>query len=273
MGTPSDVSILNDYCHLGHMNFLRTLMKRSMMTAALAALSTGLLISGAAHAGVNLVQNGGFSEDSLGTAHEFGASHDGQTLTDWTSPSATAFNVYFPEGAALGPNADTRFGENGQYLHVLPGDADPNGGAFVALDGDPDYNGPLEQTINGLTPGAKYTVSFDWAAAQYADRTGPTTEQFQVSFGGATQSTAIVPNSSESATDWMQQSFTFTAGGASQVLSFLSVGTPSGLPPVALLDGVSLTAVPEPATWAVMLVGFGGVGAMMRRRALKASQA
>lgn len=29
---------------------------------------------------------------------------------------------------------------------------------------------------------------------------------------------------------------------------------------------VTLTAVPEPATWAMMLVGFGGLGALLRRR-------
>ena len=36
--------------------------------------------------------------------------------------------------------------------------------------------------------------------------------------------------------------------------------------PVALLDGVSLTAVPEPGAWGLMLLGVGGLGAMMRRR-------
>jgi hypothetical protein len=29
-------------------------------------------------------------------------------------------------------------------------------------------------------------------------------------------------------------------------------------------------AVPEPATWAMMIVGFGGVGALMRRRRVTA---
>jgi hypothetical protein len=57
----------------------------------------------------------------------------------------------------------------------------------------------------------------------------------------------------------------FTPTATTQTLKFLSLGTPDGLPPIAALDGVSLT-VPEPATWAMMLVGFGGIGAMIRRR-------
>jgi hypothetical protein len=45
------------------------------------------------------------------------------------------------------------------------------------------------------------------------------------------------------------QTFTFTANGASDVLSFLAQGTPGGEPPFALLDGVTLnSATPEPGT-------------------------
>ncbi len=66
----------------------------------------------------------------------------------------------------------------------------------------------------------------------------------------------------------MTATFTFTANSPTELLSFLAVGTPAAnLPPFALLDGVSLTAVPEPSTWAMMLVGFGGLGyAALRRR-------
>ena len=66
----------------------------------------------------------------------------------------------------------------------------------------------------------------------------------------------------------MTESFKFTANSTSELLSFLAVGTPSGnVPPFALLDGVSLTAVPEPSTWAMMFVGFAGLGyAAFRRR-------
>ena len=37
----------------------------------------------------------------------------------------------------------------------------------------------------------------------------------------------------------------------------------------ALIDKVSIAAVPEPATWGLMIAGFGMIGATMRRRAVK----
>lgn len=42
-------------------------------------------------------------------------------------------------------------------------------------------------------------------------------------------------------------------------------GFPDGLHP-GVISGDFTTTVPEPATWAMMLTGFGGLGAMLRRR-------
>src|SRR5437870_2587884 len=57
---------------------------------------------------------------------------------------------------------------------------------------------------------------------------------------------------------WRLATTSFIATSSTQVLSFLATGGPSfSQPPFALLDGVSLTtAVPEPATWAVIVLGF-----------------
>ena len=32
------------------------------------------------------------------------------------------------------------------------------------------------------------------------------------------------------------------------------------------IDNIAINAVPEPGTWAMMLLGFGGIGLAMRRR-------
>ena len=148
----------------------------------------------------------------------------------------------------------------------------------MALDGDPNFTGPLEQTINGLTIGRTYQLSFYWAGGELADRTNFQTVQLTGSFGSSTFATPVYTNANQSPPNpantpgsfsgWMLETFYFTATQTSETLSFLAVGTPAAnLPPFALLDGVSLTAVPEPSTWAMMLVGFAGLGyAAYRRR-------
>ena len=88
-----------------------------------------------------------------------------------------------------------------------------------------------------------------------------------MSLGNETHSTAVISNVSHGFSGWVHQTFTFTAASASEVLSFLAVGTPAGVPPFALLDGVTLAAaVPEPSSWALMLGGFAVVGFIARRR-------
>jgi hypothetical protein len=64
----------------------------------------------------------------------------------------------------------------------------------------------------------------------------------------------------------MSQTFTFTATSSSEVLSFFAQGTPNGDPPTALLDGVSLAYIPEPDSWALIIVGVAGLGAAARSR-------
>ena len=60
---------------------------------------------------------------------------------------------------------------------------------------------------------------------------------------------------------WTQHSYTFKAFDPTATLAFNSqTHTPYG----PALDNVSISAVPEPATWAMMIMGFGGVGAAVR---------
>jgi hypothetical protein len=48
---------------------------------------------------------------------------------------------------------------------------------------------------------------------------------------------------------------TFVASATSEVLWFFAVGSPSGQPPFALLDGVDVT-VPEPSAVALLIPGL-----------------
>ncbi len=243
-------------------------MKIVTTLASLAALAAAT----AAAAGPNLVTNGSF-EDGFSVPTEFNQSfHPEAGPTGWTSVGNRTFNLYVDPNTVTTTETRTEYSEHGQKLALSFPGASPDGGKFVILDGDVGVAGKLEQMLTGLTAGKRYVVSFDWGASQLQNRTGTTTEQLEVGFGGApSQFTTVVTNPSQGFQGWFKQSFTFAATGTSAVLSFLSHGTPTGLPPVAVLDGVSVTAVPEPAVWGLMLVGFGLVGVASRRRSAAVS--
>ena len=126
--------------------------------------------------------------------------------------------------------------------------------------------GALNQTISGLTVGELTTVSFYYAGAQQQGYSGPTTEAFTVGLGSQSQTTPILSNVSKGFTGWQQQSMTFTPTASTEVLSFLALGTPSGVPPMSLLDGVSLTQVPEPSSLTLVMTGLAGMGGLVRSR-------
>jgi hypothetical protein len=243
---------------------------------AAAVLAPLALAFGTAANATDLVQNGGFEDTSYGTtSYQFGMGYGGQGVTGWTGGSVygtDGIQMWFYGPTATTTTAQTQWtaGDPNQYFYST---MSPINGSFVALDGDPGLgtpgHGPLQgsisQTINGLEVGKVYTLTFDWAAGQLVNRSGPTTEQLQVTFGGDTVFTEVQSIVSGGFSGWQSEKFMFTASNTSEVLTFLSLGTPSGLPPMALIDNVSLT-VPEPASWAMMILGFGAIGFAMRRR-------
>jgi hypothetical protein len=242
----------------------------------------------------------------LGNRHIYGQALTGWTTTDSATsrppaPGVGLFNVLFQgtSGRAATDDALTRYTSfEPQRLNAQVNDGGRvNGGNFVGIDADTFANGPLFQTISGLIVGATYRVSFEWASAQYSNRdVFPVPDNWvesgiQVSFGpsgfngdgapfnggsagGANQCDTPVlrqfgtngVNGSASFSGWQQFSCTFTASAAVQVLSFLAVGAPNGQPPVALLDGVSLTQVPVPAALALFGAGLLGLTMVRRRR-------
>ncbi len=238
-------------------------MKLAHAIATLAALT----VAGTATA-ANLVTNGSF-ENGYTVSTQFNQSIGvGMGPTGWTSAGTQSYNLYVDPATVTTVETITQSSEAGQKLALSFPGASPDGGKFVILDGDEQYNGVLSQMINGTVTGKTYAVKFYWGASQLQDRSGPTTERLEVGFGGApTQTTATLSTPSQGFEGWFAQTFKFTATGSSQLLTFLSHGTPYGLPPVAVLDGVSVTAVPEPAMWGMMIVGFGLVGFAARRRA------
>ena len=143
------------------------------------------------------------------------------------------------------------------------GATDPNN--FLIADGG--YHAtPIYQTINGLTVGDHYAVSFAWAAAQWSLNSGSTTEQWQVSLGNSTGYTSVFSLNSHSFSGWMNTTIDFTATATSEALTFLAIGSPSGNPPILLLDDVAMNDIPEPAAWSVLLLAGAGMYRVRKRR-------
>ena len=143
-------------------------------------------------------------------------------------------------------------------------------GWFLAVDADVRFGNTISQTINGLTPGNLYELSFYQAGGQYSpDPDVQITAFWDVAFGTSTfQSATITVASGAPVSAWQKQTTTFTATNTSQVLSFLSQGTPTGGPPFALLSAVSLTdttPVPGPLPVLGAAAAFGASRKLRRR--------
>lgn len=183
-----------------------------------------------AHAAGNLVADGSFEsqQQNAGTWNVYGS------LPGWSVVSGT--------GVELRNNvAGTAF----------------DGNNFVELDGY--VNSAISQTL-ATDAGSFYTLSFEYSArASVSAASNP----IEVLWNGASVATVTADGTRLSALDWHQFSYQ-VHGTGSDALQFRAVGISDGLG--GSLDAVSVTAVPEPSTWVLMLAGFGLIGLSLGRR-------
>ncbi len=233
-----------------------------------------MTFSGSAAKATNLVTNGSF-EQLTGGIGQIG--YNGSSLlAGWTNghdgSGNLGYNFVYSSGSAdtTGANGDSGnvklWGPNDGSNNGLPASS-PDGGNYIAADGAYQV-APISQTINGLTAGKQYAVSFWYAGAQQYGFNGVTTEQWLVSLGGQQLSTATLTDPNNGFTGWQYTTLTFTATATTETLSFLAAGTPNGEPPFSLLDGVSMSqvAAPEPASMGILMTGLIAIGAVARRR-------
>jgi hypothetical protein len=221
---------------------------RLTLTALGAALALGLISP--ATAATNLITNGGF-EDQIGFTGN--GNENSNNPTDWTT------------NASFQANGNNVVG-GGLYAQPHSGNYSINFGA--------SNNAPttLSQTFADVV-GGLYTVSFYAYNGLYAGDPGSRPYNFLTASVGD-QSATLADNVrggfiSPACSDcWVQGTFTFTGTG-SDTLSIAAISDFN----YWHLDDVSVTlsssttgAVPEPATWAMMVSGFGLMGAAMRRR-------
>ncbi|MGL4541044.1 MAG: PEP-CTERM sorting domain-containing protein [Polymorphobacter sp.] len=226
------------------------------------------MIASAAQA--NLVSNGSFETTAaFPVVDNYIAVTNGAVVPGWASSyfggEAVVRPKWFSAGCVLCPTAFQAFNFSGP----LPASS-PDGGNFIFSDAN-FLNSALTQTITGLTVNGVYKLTFYQALSQPIffntglGTPGPISAQWSVSLFGTQLAPALTANGATGAiSPWTQQTMTFTATSTTGVLSFLAFG--SGDPPTILLDGVNLSAVPEPKTWAMMMIGLFAMGIVYRRQ-------
>jgi hypothetical protein len=237
---------------------------------ALASLSVLALATLAAPARAGILVNGSFeSTNGVSTSYEL----DSSNLPGWSNGASTPQILNcLVVGTDIGDPCGLASVESGDVFWTNP-TVSPDGGNFIAIDGDPAFSVAISQTLNGLVAGNVYAVDFYQGAAQFRVASGPTTEYWAVSLGSETIDSSIMNNANKGAVGWEAQSLDFTATSTSELLSFFAVGTPGGAPPTSLLDGVTITDMtqpsqptPEPALWGLVGAALAGIVAARRRQ-------
>ena len=162
-------------------------------------------------------------------------------------------------------------------------------GSCLDLDGSTNQAGEVTSGFYNFNSGDSVTFSFDLSGNQrrggsdgfYAGFVfGCSTLMTSYNLGGAwgpatpftnIMSSNVTSSSSISGNAFANYSINFVAGQAGTVAFKLGGGSGNNIGPVADNLNLSSTAVPEPATWAMMIIGFGAAGSMIRRRRMIAA--
>lgn len=133
------------------------------------------------------------------------------------------------------------------------------GGNSVDLNGN--FQGGISQTFD-LSAGT-YQLGF-WLSGNPDGQPATKTVNVSVVPGGLNDTvTYLATINSDHTLNYQFHTLDFTTTGGSTTLSFLSedAGAYGGV-----LGGITVSAVPEPSTWAMMILGFCGLGFIAYRR-------
>ena len=178
-------------------------------------------------------------------------------------------NAGLPPGwLVLSFSPDTMDENNNAGISGLPSfmatpSPSPDGGTWVGFAASV-FIEAFGQTIGGFTIGTVYSVS--WYQANF----GLTSTYTNPDVIGLSVDGALVGSGSLAplAPGWTSESVEFTATAVSHELSFgLGGGATLGGSYLSI-DGISVTAVPEPSTALLLSLGLTGLAAKGRRRAI-----
>lgn len=194
-----------------------------------------------AQATAQILTNGGFESDVVsGTCC---TTVPPSTLTGWTAtPNVNVVNGTFSSS----PYPTNLAIEGRQYLDLI----------------GEGTTGSISQTFNTVI-GQAYALSFAYSHNLFGGSPSAS-GSYAITNSGGFGGTVVHTGGTNSNLAWINFTGYFTATAANSTLTFTNLTGQSnaGL----LLDRISISAVPEPEIWAMMLLGFGAIGFQMRRR-------
>ena len=233
-------------------------MRKSSSVAAFVLASTVVLLTPQAHAATNLLVNGDFSAGDAGfVSGYFDVTGTGQAGAPGNGSVSNPYNAWNETTYAVGANSD--------LYHNLWANVPAPGGAGNYLivngnssGGDPAVIGSLpltvwEETVT-VAPDTLYHFSAQ-AANIYGDN--PATLDFYAN--SALLGPTFTVGAAGTTGDWNTFSATWYSGSnTSLVLTIVDTNTIASGNDFGL-DNIALAA-PEPSTWAMLIMGFAGLG-------------
>ncbi|MBL8556477.1 MAG: DUF642 domain-containing protein [Phenylobacterium sp.] len=211
--------------------------------AIAAVLAVSAVATSASAATVELLTNGGF--DDVGSA----------------TPEGWGGLTYYAGGPAILPGWTVEAGSvDLTDTNSLWG---PSGGGQYSLDINGWSAGTIAQSFATVL-GRLYNVSFSYSRNP---ANAPYTATALVTAGGQSLNVTALGDGSfggMGSMAWQTGGFSFVGTGNTETIRL--AGTIEGNAGV-FFDNVSVSAgVPEPSTWAIAIMGFGLMGAVLRRR-------
>jgi len=207
----------------------------------LAAAFGAALFASPAEAAINLLTNG-----------DFESGVNGALPTGWNATTSTGGQIAVLRGSQYIPCCGT-FGTTTNLANSFA--------SFGA--GEVDTTGAVLGQTFATIVGRTYDFSFQWGALG----AGANNVSYSVGgvSGGDVSGGALLTASNNLDTTLSTVFGSFVATAAVSQISFSAAGLGLSIDPI--VDNVSVSsAVPEPATWAMMLIGFAGLSLASRRR-------
>lgn len=222
--------------------------------ASLTAVAFAALAISASGARSDVLVNGGFEFPSINTFYEnYGAftnnPYAGPSFQGWSIPTNNVDIV----NPMIGWGASAFQGS--QILDLVGYGS----------------TGAVSQTFT-TTPGQQYRLSFAYSdnpGSGFDAQSAAQAAVLVLGAGSLLSTTIAHDNAVGGNLNWSLYSGTFVANSETTTLNFNTLfGQNNG---GILLDAVAVTAVPEPATWGMMILGFAGIGFLAYRRSRKAT--